>query len=199
MKIKVLLVNGSPRKNGNTQAALDTVAAQLVANGIEVEHIQIGNMRLWGCQACSGCEKTRDGRCAYGESDGMNELLGKVWASDGLVIGSPTYFGSLTSATKSFIDRCGYVCRVTDRNLLRGKVGAAVAVHRRAGALNVYQQINLLFGIGEMPIASSSYWSMACARVPGEYEQDAEGVQTMEVLGDNMAKMLIELRGGDRA
>ena len=193
--MKVLLVNGSPRKGGNTQMALNTVADALGAAGIETEHVQIGNMQLWGCQACGKCAKTKDGRCAFGDSDGLNEILAKVWAADGLVIGSPTYFGSLTTATKAFIDRCGFTARQT--NLLRGKVGAAVAVHRRAGALNVYEQINLLFGISEMPIATSAYWTMANAQGLGSYAEDTEGVSTMRILARNMIPMLIKLRGGN--
>lgn len=192
---EVVAINGSPRVGGNTQLALNQVAEPLAAAGIRVEHIQIGNMRLWGCQACMACARTKDGRCAYGNDDGLNDILRKVYAADGLIVGSPTYFGGLTAPTKAFIDRCGYVCRTSDPKHMRGKVGAAVAIHRRAGANTVYQAINMLFGIMEMPIASSSYWPMAVARAPGEFAQDEEGARTMSTLGENMAEMIRKLRG----
>lgn len=191
MAYKVIAINGSPRAGGNTETALKLVASELEAQGIQVEHVQVGNMRLWGCQACMGCAKLLNGHCAY--DDGLNEILDKIWAADGLIIGSPTYFGTMTSGTKAFIDRLGYTARANG-NLLKGKVGAPVAVHRRAGANTVYAAINYLFGLSEMPIATSSYWSMAVARQPGEMEQDEEGMRTMRTLGRNMAEMIQKLR-----
>ena len=193
--MNVILINGSPRKGGNTQLALNDIAAELEAAGIKTQHVQIGNMRLWGCQACMACSKSKDARCIYGDEDGLNPIIQQVLNADGVVIGSPTYFGSLTTATKAFIDRCGYTCRAMDRESLAGKVGATVAVHRRAGALGVYHQINQFFGINQMPIATSSYWAMVDALKPGDYKNDTEGIETMKQLGQNMANMILKLRG----
>lgn len=191
MSYRVILINGSPRKGGNTQLALNEVAGSLSSAGIDAEHIQIGNMRLWGCQACGGCSKNKNRRCAYG--DGLNEILEKIWAADGLVIGSPTYYGTMTAGTKAFIDRCGYVAGANGR-LLEGKIGAAVAIHRRAGANTVYAGINYLFGISGMPIATSRYWNMGVALQPGDFQEDEEGIDTMRMLGESMAEMIKKLR-----
>ncbi|MDL2206200.1 flavodoxin family protein [Eubacteriales bacterium OttesenSCG-928-N13] len=192
MAYKVIAINGSPRIGAsNTRRAMDIVSEQLAAQGIQVEHIQIGNMRLWGCQACGGCQKRKDGHCAY--DDGLNVILDKIWEADGLLIGSPTYYGGMTAQTKAFIDRCGYVSGANG-HLLKGKIGAAVAIHRRAGANTTYAGIQYLFGISEMPIATSSYWNMGVARDLGTMDQDAEGIQIFTTLGQNMAEMIQKLR-----
>lgn len=192
MNFKVVAVNGSPHPKGNTFHALKLCTERLEKVGIEVEHVQLGGMLLHGCQACGACFKLQNRRCAF--NDGLNEILEKVWEADGLLIGSPTYYSGMTSETKAFIDRCGYVAKANGR-LLNGKIGAPVVVHRRAGANMVYAGINYLFGITGMPIATSCYWNMGVALQQGDLANDEESVGIFETLGDNMAQMIQKLRG----
>lgn len=188
----VLAINGSPRKNGNTHTALTIVGDRLKEHGIDVEYIQLGGRLLHGCHGCNACHKNRDKKCVYGD-DGMNEILARVWEADGILLGSPTYYSNVSTEVKSFIDRCGYVSGANG-GLLKGKIGAPVVAVRRAGANFVYAAINYLFGISEMPIATSSYWNMTLALSPGDAEKDAEGVETFTNLADNMAELLKKMR-----
>lgn len=188
----VLAINGSPRKNGNTKRALMIAGERLEQHGICVEHVQLGGLRVRGCQACNWCRKNPEKRCFY-DDDGMNEILARVWEADGLLIGSPTYYSNLTTETKAFIDRCGYVSGANG-GLLKGKIGAPVVSVRRAGGNITYTAINFLFGISQMPIATSSYWNMTLSRDIGDIENDEEGIRTFETLGDNMAEMIKKLR-----
>lgn len=190
--MNVLLVNGSPRRQGNTRHALEIVARALEAEGVGTQICQLGGANARGCQSCGECARTANGRCAL--RDDISEILEKVWACDGLVIGSPTYFSNVSSEVKALIDRVGVVSGANG-GLLRGKVGAAVVVARRAGANFAFAAINFLFTKCEMPLASAAYWNMALARAPGEVKGDAEGVATFETLGANMAFMLKRLRG----
>ncbi len=193
MEKLVVAINGSPRKNGNTRRALEIAGGRLEAHGIRVEHIQLGGLRVRGCQACMWCRTHPDKkRCAF-DDDGMNEILARVWEADGLLVGSPTYYSNLTTETKAFIDRCGYVSGANG-GLLKGKIGAPVVSVRRAGGNVTYASINYLFGISQMPIATSSYWNMTLSRDIGDIENDAEGIRTFETLGDNMAEMILKLR-----
>ena len=184
---KVILLSGSPRADGNTKQALEIVAGELQAENIETEIVQLGGRVFSGCKACGGCGRNKNGKCVV--SDGMNEIMEKVFKADGLVIGSPTYFANVTAEVKAFIDRCGYVNRANG-GLLRDKPGAAVAIARRAGADFVYAAINFFFGIAEMPIATSTYWNLSLARLPGDVHNDEEGVATFKTLGKNLAKMI---------
>ena len=119
----------------------------------------------------------------------MNDCLAKMVAADGIIIGSPTYFADVTTETKALIDRAGFVARAND-HLLRRKAGAAVVVARRAGAIHVYDTINHFFGISQMTIPGSSYWNIGIGRKPGAVNDDDEGLETMRVLGENMAWLL---------
>lgn len=187
---RVVAINGSPRKDGNTHRALEIVGEELTACGMEVELIQLGGIVVRGCQACRACAK-RNGLCAL--DDGMNEILRRVWAADGLLIGSPTYFSNVSTETKAFIDRCGCVSGANG-GLLRGKIGAAVTAARRAGSNMTFAAINYLFTKCEMPVATSGYWNMTLAREPGDIDADSEGVETFRTLGRNMAFLLERLR-----
>ena len=191
MSKSVILINGSPRKNGNTMEALRIVGSQLELHGICTEYIQLGGMRLSGCQACGACKILKNGHCSI--DDGLNEILDKVWNADGLVLGSPTYFSNVTTEVKAFIDRCGYVSNSNGR-ILSGKIGAPVVAVRRAGSNFVYAAINYLFGISNMPIATSSYWNMTLSLNPGDIANDEEGIVTFKTLGENMADMIKKLR-----
>jgi multimeric flavodoxin WrbA len=190
--MKVIAFNGSPRQNGNTNAALQIVLDELEKEGIKTELIQMGSASLHGCNACGSCGKNKDEKCII--DDELNGWIQKVKKADGVIIGSPTYFGGLSGQTKTFIDRLGYVSRANG-NLLRRKVGAAVAVNRRAGSLNTFDEINRLFLIGEMLVVGSTYWNVVTAQKPGDTPNDAEGVATMQNLGKNMAWLLKKLHG----
>ena len=189
--MKVVAFNGSPRPNGNTSEAIRTVLARLEREGIETEFVQLGGKRLSGCINCGQCRLNRDRRCAV-DNDGMNELIGKMFAADGILIGSPVYFGNVTPEVKALIDRAGYVSGANG-GLLKRKAGAAVVSARRAGANFTFAAINFFFGITEMIVPSSSYWNMTLSRDLGDFRRDAEGVRTMETLGDNMAWLLKKL------
>ena len=192
--MKVIAFNGSPRKNGNTHRALNAVLFELEKKGIQTELVQLGGRKVFGCLACGACRQNKDKRCVRTD-DEMNELIAKVDAADGVILGSPTYFSNVTTEIKAFIDRCGYVSRSNNNDILRGKVGAAVVINRRAGANFVYAAINFFFGIAEMPIATSSYWNSGVAMLEGDVEKDEEGMQVFATLGQNMAEMLLKLRG----
>lgn len=186
--MKVVGFNGSPRENGNTSIAIKNVFSELEKEGIATELIQIGGKDIKGCNDCGKCKKTKSGFCAI-ESDIVNECLKKMYESNGIVIGSPVYFGSVTPETKAFIDRVGYCARGGDF-LLKGKVCAAVVVLRRGGAVQAFNQINSLFYLNQAIIPCSIYWNMAVGREIGEIENDEEGMKTFKVLGQNMAWLL---------
>lgn len=177
--MKVLIINGSPRKEGNTAVALDEVRKTLEVEGIETETVHVGHKDIHGCIACGKCKET--GKCVF--SDIVNEVAPKFAEADGLVIGSPVYYASPAGAMLSFLDRLFYSTPF-DKTM---KVGAAVAVCRRGGAGTTFDVLNKYFTICGMPVASSQYWNSVHGRLPGEAAQDVEGLQTMRTLGRNMA------------
>jgi multimeric flavodoxin WrbA len=191
--MKVVAFNGSPRVNGNTAQSLKVVLAELEKAGIETEIVQLGGRKVFGCLACGQCGENKDNRCAR-KDDEMNVFIQKIEESDGIIIGSPTYFSNVSSEVKALIDRCGYVAKSNGGTLLKGKVGSAVVSARRAGSTFTYSAINFFFGIAEMTICSSNYWNMTLSRDPGDVQKDSEGIQTFEILGQNMAKLLKQVR-----
>lgn len=191
--MRVVAFNGSPRKNGNTSLLIQRVFSRLEKAGIETDLVQIGGTPIRGCTACLKCRENQNRRCVI-DTDIVNDCIQKMIEADGIIIGSPTYFASLTSETKGLIDRSGYVCR-GNGGLLRYKAGAGVAAVRRAGAVNVFNAINHFFLINEMFVPGSSYWNLGIGRGIGEVENDEEGMKTMDDLGDNMAFLLEKIRG----
>ncbi len=186
--MKVVAINGSARKDGNTAILLRYVLAELEREGIETEMIQLAGKKIHGCLGCRSCFARKDGRCAQKDDDG-NALIDSMAAADGILLGSPTYVTDVSSEMKALIDRA---CMVTGANgkLLRRKVGAGVVAVRRAGAIHAFDTLNHFFLISEMIIAGSSYWNIGIGREKGEVEQDAEGIETMKTLGRNMAWLL---------
>lgn len=180
--MKVLMINGSPRKDSNTGLALDEMAKIFTEQGIEVETVQIGQEAVRGCVACNGCGKLK--RCVY--DDCVNEIAAKFEEADGLVVGSPVYYASANGSLISLLDRLFYSAKF-DKTM---KVGAAVAVARRGGLTATYDELNKYFGISGMPIASGQYWNGVHGRLTGEAEQDAEGMQQMRTLARNMAFLM---------
>ncbi|MFA5311768.1 MAG: flavodoxin family protein [Methanomassiliicoccales archaeon] len=189
--MKVIAFNGSPRKNGNTRRALEIVLEEIASEGIETEMIDIAAKGLEPCHACGACGRNKDRKCIY-DKDKLNLWVEKICEADGFILGSPTYFGNMSPQTKAFIDRVGYVSRANGF-LLKRKVGAAVAVNRRAGALVTFQNINNLFLISQMIVPASSYWNVVTAMNPGDIDNDAEGIKTMRTLGENVAWLVKKL------
>ncbi len=189
--MKVVAFNGSPRVNGNTHQALEFVLEELKREGFETELIDICREDLKPCRACGSCGKNKDERCVLTE-DRLNEYVQKMKAADGMIIGSPVYFGNMTAQTKAFLDRAFYVARANG-DMFRLKVGAAVAVNRRAGALDTFDEINKLYLISQMIVPGSSYWNTITALKPGDIAADEEGIRTMKTLGKNMAWLLKKL------
>ena len=192
--MKVVAFNGSPRVNGNTAQSLKIVLAELANEGIETEIVQLGGRKVFGCLACGKCRETKDNRCAR-KDDEMNTFIQKMEEADGIIIGSPTYFSNVTTEVKALIDRCGYVAKSNGGAMLKGKVGASVVSARRAGSTFTYSAINFFFGIAEMIICSSNYWNLTLSRDPGDVQNDAEGIQTFQILGKNMAELLKQVKG----
>lgn len=190
--MKVIAFNGSPRQNGNTAKALGIVLEALQKEGIETELVQMGSEDMHGCKGCGACGKNKDEKCIF-DGDRINEWIQMIKGVDGMIIGSPTYFGGLSSQTKAFIDRVGYVNRANG-GLFRRKVGAAVAINRRAGSLNTFDEINHLFLIAEMIVPGANYWNVGQALKPGDILLDEEGVKIMQSLGKNMAWLLKKLQ-----
>ena len=181
-KMKVLLINGSPKREGNTAVALREVAKTLEEEGIETELIQVGHLDIRGCIACGKCASA--GRCVF--DDIVNEVNAKFEKADGLVIGSPVYFASPAGTMLSFLDRLFYSAPF-DKSM---KVGAAVAVARRGGTSATFDALNKYFTISNMPVVSSQYWNSVHGCLPDEAQQDAEGLQTMRQLARNMAFLI---------
>ena len=180
--MKVLMLNGSPRPEGNTSAALREMEQIFQKEGVEIEIIQVGNLDIRGCVACGGCAKL--GKCAF--DDIVNELAPKFKACDGLVVGSPVYYASANATLVALLTRLFYSTPF-DKTM---KVGASVVVARRGGLSATFDELNKFFTISGMPVASSQYWNSIHGRLPGEAAQDAEGLQTMRTLARNMAFLM---------
>ena len=187
--MKVLLINGSPRGKGNTYIALSEVAKALEANGVETEIVSIGAKAVQGCIACGRCAEL--GRCVFND-ELYNTVRGKLEEVDGIVVGSPVYYAGPNGSLCALLDRLFF----SAADLLRYKPAASVAVCRRGGASATFDRLNKYFTINCMPIVSSQYWNSVHGLLPGEAVQDAEGLQTMRTLGNNMAWLLKSLKQG---
>lgn len=190
--MKVIAINGSARKNGNTTNLLNLVLAEIKAEGGETELIELAGLNLSGCKACYQCFETKNNRCAVTE-DLINDTIAKMAKADGIILGSPTYFADVSANMKAFMERTGMVSRANG-DIYKRKVGAAVVAVRRAGASHVFSSLNNFFLIGQMILAASSYWNIGIGRAPGEVLADAEGVKTMKDLGSNMAWLINKLK-----
>ncbi len=180
--MKVLLVNGSPRANGNTALALNEMAKIFAEEGIETEILHVGNKNIRGCIACGSCGK--NGKCVF--DDMVNECAPKFEACDGIVVASPVYYASANATLIAFLDRLFYSTHF-DKTM---KVGASVTVARRGGCSATFDELNKYFTISGMPVASSQYWNSVHGGAPGEAELDAEGMQTMRTLARNMSFLM---------
>jgi multimeric flavodoxin WrbA len=190
--MKVVALNGSARKDGNTAILINLVFDELKKEGIETELIQLAGNPIAGCIACYKCFKNKNRRCSV-EKDMLNDIIEKMLQADGIILGSPTYFSDVSSGTRAFIERCGFVARANDY-MFKYKVGAGVVAVRRAGAIPAFNSIMLFLHYMQMMIPGSSYWNIGIGRDPGEVLKDEEGVQTMKTLGQNMAWLLKKVR-----
>lgn len=186
--MKVVAFNGSPRRKGNTEILIGEIFKILNAEGIETEMIQLGNKPVHGCTACGQCKEIQNSKCHI-KNDHLNYCIEKMIEADGIIIGSPVYFADVTPEVKALIDVAGYVTRANG-HLLKRKVGAGVIAVRRGGALHAFETINNFFLISQMIVPGSSYWNFAIGRDPGDVLNDAEGMQTIKALGENMAWLL---------
>ena len=180
--MKVLMINGSPRPNGNTAMALTEMEKIFAQDGIETETIQVGNQNIRGCIACGHCYK--NGKCVF--DDCINDIAAKFEDADGLVVASPVYYASANATLIAVLDRLFYSSRFSKTM----KVGASVAVARRGGCSATFDQLNKYFTISGMPIASSQYWNSVHGGAPGQAAEDAEGLQTMRTLARNMSFLM---------
>ena len=187
--MKVLMINGSPHQQGNTALALAEIAKQLEKNGIDSETVWIGSKAVRGCVACGRCSAAQ-GACVF-DDDVCNSISGKFAEADALIVGSPVYYGQPNGAVLSVIQRAFY----SNGAAISGKPAAAVAVCRRGGATASFETLNMPFQMMNMPVVASQYWNIVYGRTPGEAALDAEGMQTMRTLADNMA-FLLKATGG---
>lgn len=189
--MKVLMLNGSPKENGNTYNALLEIGKQLEKEGIDYEIFQIGGKPVRDCIGCGQCSEQG---CVFTDDD-VNEFVCKAKEADGFVFGTPVYYAHPSGRILSFLDRAFY----SGSRYFAHKPGASIAVARRGGTSASFDVLNKYFGISQMPVAGSTYWNIAHGRVPGEVTQDEEGMQTMRNLARNMAWMIKCFDAGKKA
>jgi len=189
--MKAIAINGSPRKGGNTEYLLKKVLEPIGAAGIKTELIQIGGKAVRGCVACYKCRERKDSKCAN-KTDIVNKCIDKMVEADAIILGSPTYFAGMTAEMKALVDRAGMVARVNGFLFAR-KIGCAVSVNRRAGAINVMDAINHMFLISKMIVPGSTYWNFGVGMNEGDVKGDAEALENMNDLGQTIAWLLKSL------
>ena len=192
--MKVVGINGSPRKDGNTAILIQTVFQELNQQGIESELIQLSEQNIRGCTGCYACMEQKNKRCIITD-DPFNACLAQMIAADGILLGSPVYAAGVTSQMKALIDRASMVL-AANRGLLKYKVGAAVVAARRGGATSAFDALNHFLHSKEMFLVGSTYWNMVYGRDIGEVQKDQEGMNNMQNLGQNMAWLLKKLHSG---
>ena len=189
--MKVVAFNGSARKDGNTAVLLNSVLDVLKTQNIETELVQLAGQNIHGCRACYKCVENKDQRCSV-KNDIANECIEKMLAADGILLGSPTYFADITTEMKALIDRAGLVCRVNG-DLLKRKIGAAVVAARRGGCIHAFDSMNHFFLISQMIIPGSNYWNMGFGMQKEDVRKDDEALETMRLLGENMAWLMKQI------
>lgn len=191
--MKVLLINGSPKKQGCTFTALTEIEGELNKAGIRTELFHVGHKPIRGCTACGQCREIK-GRCVY-DDDTVNRVLEKAEEADGFIFGSPVHYAAASGTITSLLDRCFF----SGGSVFAYKPGAAIVTCRRGGATAAFDQLNKYFTISNMPVVSSQYWNMVHGNTPEEVRQDLEGLQIMRTLGKNMAWLLKSIEAGKAA
>jgi multimeric flavodoxin WrbA len=186
--MKVILLSGSPKPNGNTALLMQECLKVIEEHGVEAEIVSFAGMKIEACIACGKCSTS--GEC--GLDDGLNEIIEKIRPADGLIVGTPVYFGTARGDVMCALQRIGYVSRNTD-NFLTGKVGGPVAVARRGGQTLTLQEMMMFFLINDMIVPGSSYWNMVFGRLPGEALKDEEGVEAVRHFAANVASLVKKL------
>jgi multimeric flavodoxin WrbA len=187
-EMKVVAFNGSPRESGNTAMLINAVLDEVRKEGMETEFVQLGGRKIGGCTACMQCFENQDRHCSI-TTDILNDLVDRMIEADGIIIGSPTYFANVSAEVKALIDRAGLVA-IANGHMLKRKVGAAVVAVRRAGATDTFDAINKFFFINQLVVPGSVYWNMGFGLGEQEVQGDTEGMNTMRILGENMAWLL---------
>lgn len=189
--MKAVAINGSPRKNGNTELLLNTVLNGLKAEGIETELIQVGGKNIHGCRACWACKKMKNGKCVCND-DIFNEIVEKAIDADVIILGTPSYYSDMTPELKAFIDRFGLVASAV--GALKHKIGAGVVAQRRGGGVAIQSTLHHMFLMNEMIICGSTYWNIGFGREKGEVENDEEAITNMKNLAENIAWTLKKIK-----
>ncbi len=189
--LKVVALSGSARKGGNTAILLQHVLDELEKEGVKTELVELSGAKIHGCLACRKCSTKKNRQCSQADDMG-NAFIEKMAEADGILLGSPTYVADISPEIKALIDRACLVSKAND-GMFRRKVGAGVVAVRRAGAIHAFDALNHFFLINEMVVPGSSYWNIGIGREPGDVEKDEEAIQTMKVLGQNMAWLLKKL------
>lgn len=186
--MKVLLISGSPKPKGNTVLLMEECSKVIEEHGVQAEIVSLAGKKIEACIACGKCSK--NGEC--GLDDGLNEIIQKIREADGLIVGSPVYFGTARGDVMCALQRIGYVSVNTD-HYLAGKVGGPIAVARRGGQTLTLQEMLMFFLINDMVVPGSSYWNMAFGRQPGEVLKDEEGIATVRHFAANVAELVKKL------
>lgn len=190
--MKVLAINSSARKDGNTAILINTMFEELSKEGIETEMIQLSGKIIEPCKACFSCGGQKN--CIH-KNDAFQEIFKKMLQADGVILGSPVYTANISSNMQAFLERASVVTDMNrSGNMFQHKVGAAVTAARRGGALNALDAMNHFFMLQNMFVVGSFYWSMAYGQMPGDVQKDEEGLNTMKALGENMAYLLKALK-----
>ena len=189
--MKVITINGSPRKSGNTSQALKVMTDELEWQGIETETIQIGHLDIHGCIACGYCWTSEQNRCVF-QKDIVNETSAKMREADGFILGSPTYYAGIAGAMKAFLDRVFY----SSSDYFKHKVATSVSVVRRAGGVDVVHQLNNYLNLAQTVLPPSQYWTIGYGMMEGEVMQDGEGIQTLRKNARSMAWLLKLIEAG---
>jgi multimeric flavodoxin WrbA len=186
---KVLLISGSPKAGGNTAQLMNECARVIRERGVEAEVISFSEMKIESCTACGKCSESKE--CSL--QDGLNDIIKKLRASQGFIVGSPVYFGTARGDVMAALQRIGYVSKSTDQ-FLTGMVGGAIAVARRGGHTFTLQEMLMFFLINDMIVPGSTYWNMVFGRLPGEVWEDKEGIETVRHFAANVAHLVKKLR-----
>jgi len=189
--MKAVLINGSPRKEGNTFGLLKVAAEVLKSNHVEVEILQVGGEIIRGCTACRKCRENLDLKCVI--NDALTPIIKKMLEADAIILGSPTYFADITPELKALIDRCGVVSRANNMALSR-KIGAGIVVARRAGAIHAFDSINHFFLISNMIVPGSTYWNVSKSAAVDDYKKDEEAIETVKNLAENISWLLEKIK-----
>lgn len=189
--MKVIAINGSPHKHGNTGQALNVMAEELIRQDIEVEVIQVGHLKLHGCVACGHCRTSEENQCVF-KDDIVNETSMKMREADGFILASPTYYAGIAGAMKSFLDRVFF----SSSRYFKYKTATSISVVRRAGGVDVVHQLNNYLNLAEVVIPPSQYWTLAYGMEEGEILKDAEGLQTLRKNAGAMAWLLKTIDAG---